>query len=167
MGTEGKGIDVSGIDPSLAEELPFFVAKRYRLLPIFADGANIVVITPDGHGDPARLGEIGEIVKRRLIPYTLENYSAAELETAIDGYYGNRRLRLGELLVLNEVISDEQLGEALRHQERTPERKIGEILRDLDYADESQIQELYAGQINYRYLSVNASLFLDLSMFEG
>ncbi len=166
MSTEGKSIDVSGIDPSLAEDLPFFVAKRYRLLPIYAAGASVVVITPDGQSDPDRLGKIGDIVKRRLVPYALENYTADEIETAIDCYYGNQRLRLGELLVLNEVISDEQLAEALRHQERAPERKIGEILRDLDYADESQIQELYAGQINYRYLSVNASLFLNLSMFE-
>jgi len=164
MSGRKKKIDVSRIDPQLVEKLPQYIARRYSILPLFGSETHIVVATPNGYNDATSLQPISDQLKSKLIPYDLEKFTAEEVKEAIDELYKGRRMRLGELLVLEGVLTEEQLDEALRRQAAAPGRKIGDILQDLGYTDEQKLQEAFAAQIGYKFLPIHASLFLDLEL---
>ncbi len=63
-------------------------------------------------------------------------------------YYGQRKLKLGELLVNGHAITEEQLEKALAEQ-RANRRKLGEILVDTNVTTEEKIAETLAGQLGY------------------
>lgn len=63
-------------------------------------------------------------------------------------YYGQRKLKLGELLVNGHAITEEQLEKALAEQ-RANRRKLGEILVDTNVTTEDKIAETLAGQLGY------------------
>jgi type IV pilus assembly protein PilB len=157
-------IDVEKIDPSLADKFPQFIARQFCVLPLLAVGDEVVLIIPDDKGDRAWLAEIESRLGMRVVPYDLDKYSAEEIKAALDKFYQGRSMRIGELLMLDGLISEHQLEEALKLQEENPNKKIGRILRDLGYADEERLQKVYASQIGYRYFAINASLFLDLNL---
>ncbi|HUX07160.1 MAG TPA: hypothetical protein VMX35_07565, partial [Acidobacteriota bacterium] len=159
-------IDLEKIDPSLADSFPQHISRHYCILPLAALGSDVVVITPNGRRERDWLSEIESKLEMNLVVYDLDNYPEDEIMAAINEFYKDRRLRIGELLLLDGVISDRQLAEALQRQEKMPEKKIGIILRDLGYADEEKLQEIYASQIGYRYFSINASMFLDLNLVD-
>src|SRR5688572_3133799 len=58
-----------------------------------------------------------------------------------------RRRFLGEMLVLQGVITKDQLAEALQRQKREPGSRVGRLLVDFGYATESQICEAVAEQL--------------------
>src|ERR1700690_103904 len=51
-----------------------------------------------------------------------------------------RRIRLGELLLQHQLISDEQLAAALAEQRRTG-RKLGRVLGDLGFLSDTQLHD--------------------------
>ncbi|MCR5720919.1 MAG: GspE/PulE family protein [Lachnospiraceae bacterium] len=63
-------------------------------------------------------------------------------------YYGQKKIRLGELLVDGGAITKEQLDKALA-QQKVSRRKLGEILVDSNMVTEENIAETLAGQLHY------------------
>ena len=73
-------------------------------------------------------------------------------------YYGQKKIRLGELLVDGGAITREQLETALAQQKKS-RRKLGEILVDTNMVTEENIAETLAGQLHYQMTDlVNVSV---------
>ena len=58
-----------------------------------------------------------------------------------------KKIRLGDLLVENSLITQQQLDEALSDQ-KTSGRKLGRILVENDYVSEDQLLEFLSRQLN-------------------
>ena len=164
MNPEKRKIDTSRIDRELTERLPQYIARRHQIVPLFGSDNHVVVAATGDKADPRRLREIGEQIGVSIVAYDFEQYSSEEIDEAIEGLYGGQHMRIGELLMLDGVLTERQLDEALERQAQVPERKLGDILEDLGYVEESKVQAAYARQVGYRFLSINAALFLDLSL---
>jgi MSHA biogenesis protein MshE len=64
-----------------------------------------------------------------------------------------KRIRIGDLLIENKVISEAQLDAALAEQKKT-RRKLGKTLIDLGYIQESQLLTLLSQQLKIPYLKL-------------
>jgi MSHA biogenesis protein MshE len=64
-----------------------------------------------------------------------------------------RRIRLGELLVQQQVISEEQLATALNEQRRTG-RKLGRVLADLGLVSETALHEFLAKHLQVPFVDL-------------
>lgn len=64
-----------------------------------------------------------------------------------------KRIRLGDLLVENKLISEAQLTTALAEQKKT-HRKLGKTLIDLGFIAESELLTLLSQQLNIPYLNL-------------
>ena len=64
-----------------------------------------------------------------------------------------KRIRIGDLLVDNKVISENQLQAALQEQKKT-RRKLGKTLIDLGFIQESQLLTLLSQQLNIEYIEL-------------
>jgi len=64
-----------------------------------------------------------------------------------------RRIRLGELLVQQQAISEEQLSAALAEQKRTG-RKLGRVLGDLGFMSESALHEFLARHLQVPFVDL-------------
>ncbi len=69
-------------------------------------------------------------------------------------YYGQRKLKLGELLVNGNAITAEQLEKALAVQ-KANRRKLGEILVDTNITTEEIIAETLSSQLGYAMADLN------------
>ncbi|PHS22886.1 MAG: MSHA biogenesis protein MshE [Methylophaga sp.] len=74
-----------------------------------------------------------------------------------------KRLRIGDLLVENKLISESQLTAALEEQKKT-RRKLGRTLIDLGYIEESQLLRLLSQQLKIPYLDLRQHP-IDLEIF--
>jgi len=63
------------------------------------------------------------------------------------------KIRLGDLLVTQKLISNEQLSFALEQQKRTG-RKLGRVLVDNSFVSEDQISEALARQLNIPFINL-------------
>lgn len=68
-------------------------------------------------------------------------------------YFGQKKLRLGELLVNGRAITEEQLEKALEAQKGSGHR-LGEVLVDLNMVSEEKIAETLATQLNYQMIDL-------------
>ena len=50
-------------------------------------------------------------------------------------------MALGENLIKNGFLTQEQLGKALAEQNKSPDKRIGEIMKELGFVTEEQIQK--------------------------
>jgi MSHA biogenesis protein MshE len=64
-----------------------------------------------------------------------------------------KKVRLGELLLENKVISEEQLKTALAEQKRTG-RKLGRVFTDLGFVREEQLHDLLAKHLQIQFVDV-------------
>ena len=64
-----------------------------------------------------------------------------------------KRVRIGDLLIENKLISEQQLELALAEQKKT-RRKLGKTLIDLGYIEEYTLLELLSEQLSISYLSL-------------
>ena len=64
-----------------------------------------------------------------------------------------KKVRLGELLIENKVISEEQLKTALTEQKRSG-RKLGRVLTDLGIVREEQLHDLLAKHLQIQFVDV-------------
>ena len=64
------------------------------------------------------------------------------------------KMRLGDLLVHEQIISEEQLQKALE-QQRISGRKLGATLTDLGYISEQQLLEFLAQQLKLPLISIS------------
>jgi MSHA biogenesis protein MshE len=64
------------------------------------------------------------------------------------------KMRLGDLLVHEHIITNEQLMQALNSQKST-RRKLGDTLVELGYIGERQLQEFLAQQLNVPFLDIS------------
>jgi MSHA biogenesis protein MshE len=69
-----------------------------------------------------------------------------------------QRLRLGEILVVQKLLSQEQLALALEEQTRSG-RRLGRVLVDLGFATEDKIAQALARQLNLRYVDLRQHTF--------
>jgi type IV pilus assembly protein PilB len=157
-------IDVSKLDRSLTDRLPLYFARKYCLLPVHATKHHIVVIPGNGKGDPLVLGQISDIINERLLPYKLKKYHPDTVRNAVEEFYKGKSLRFGEVLLMNEVISESQLAEVVELQKKKPNQRIGDIVKELGYADEAALQQAFANQLGYRFLKIDQANFLDMDM---
>src|SRR5215217_3342360 len=63
------------------------------------------------------------------------------------------KVRLGEILVQQKLLSEEQLGLALAEQKRSG-RKLGRVFIDSGYVTEEQIAGALARQLNIPYINL-------------
>jgi MSHA biogenesis protein MshE len=63
------------------------------------------------------------------------------------------KIRLGDLLIQQKLISQEQLGFALDEQRRSG-RKLGRVLVEIGYVTEEQVSESLAQQLNVPYINL-------------
>ncbi len=66
----------------------------------------------------------------------------------------NQKIRLGDLLVENNIITQEQLMQALQEQKNTKKR-LGIVLTDLNFVSEDKLSEFLAKQLNIEYRSLS------------
>ncbi len=64
------------------------------------------------------------------------------------------KMRLGDLLVVEDIISDDQLKYALNLQNST-HRKLGDSLIDLGYINETQLLTFLSKQLNLPFIDIN------------
>ncbi|MCG8610597.1 MAG: GspE/PulE family protein [Pseudomonadales bacterium] len=64
-----------------------------------------------------------------------------------------KKIRIGDLLIQNGVISEEQLSTALQEQKRSG-RKLGKTLIDLGYVDEDRLLNLLSKQLNIPFVQL-------------
>ena len=64
-----------------------------------------------------------------------------------------KKIRLGDLLVDNKLISEGQLEEALKDQKKSG-RKLGRILIDNGYIDENQMLEVLSKQLKIPFIDL-------------
>lgn len=81
------------------------------------------------------------------------------------------KIRLGELMVQQKLISQEQLAFALEEQKRSG-RKIGRVLADNAFVSEDQVAEMLGKQlgipyINLKFYNVNAEIVRRLSEMQA
>ena len=69
-----------------------------------------------------------------------------------------QRLRLGEILVVQKLVSQEQLRLALEEQKRSG-RRLGRVLIDLGLATEDKIAQALARQLSLRYVDLKQHSF--------
>lgn len=65
-----------------------------------------------------------------------------------------KKIRLGDLLVQNNIITDEQLGQALASQKNSG-KKLGRALIDLGLVQEDQMLELLSQQLEVPFIQLN------------
>ncbi|MBU0568201.1 Flp pilus assembly complex ATPase component TadA, partial [bacterium] len=68
-----------------------------------------------------------------------------------------KRLRLGDMLVKEDVITQDQLNEALKEQKRTNER-LGQILMRLEFVNEETILKFLSSQLSIPYATSLADI---------
>lgn len=73
------------------------------------------------------------------------------MKTKIDT---TKKIRLGDLLIEQELISEAQLTEALAEQKRTG-KKIGRVLTDLNFIREDKLLNVLSNYFNYPYVDLN------------
>lgn len=157
-------LEVDRLDPSLTEKIPFYFARKFCILPVLYHNNSMVIITANGDDDPLRLGEISNELNLRLIPYTLKKYPEQIVKKAVEDFYRGKKLRFGEILLINNIIDEPKLMEVLRLQKDAPDKKIGDIVKDMGYASELQLQQTFAKQLGYPFLDLEAANFLDLGL---
>src|ERR1700690_560727 len=64
-----------------------------------------------------------------------------------------RRIRLGELLLQHQLISDEQLAAALAEQRRTG-RKLGRVLGDLGFLSDTQLHDFLSKHLKVPFVDL-------------
>jgi MSHA biogenesis protein MshE len=64
-----------------------------------------------------------------------------------------KRIRIGDLLIENKLISEQQLEVALAEQKKT-RRKLGKTLVDLGYIEETMLLKLISEQLGIEYISL-------------
>jgi len=87
--------------------------------------------------------------------------SEDELETALQVQEGGRLRRLGEILVERGVISPEGLEEALRLQAEVPDKKLGEILVEAGRAEPAAVSSALKDQENLRERKLGEILIME------
>ncbi len=68
----------------------------------------------------------------------------------------NKKIRLGDLLVENNIISQEQLMQALQEQ-KTSRKRLGIVLTDMGLVEEDKLNEFLAKQLDIEYRSLSVS----------
>ena len=66
-----------------------------------------------------------------------------------------KKIKLGELLVENKLITPEQLANAIKKQEKTGER-LGSVLVGAGYIKQDKLLNFLAQQFNISYIDLNA-----------
>ncbi len=64
-----------------------------------------------------------------------------------------KKIRLGELLIEQKVINEEQLNKALAEQKRTG-RKLGRVLTDLGIVEEQQLNDALARHLQIPFVDL-------------
>ena len=64
-----------------------------------------------------------------------------------------KKVRLGDLLVDNNIITNKQLDDALKEQ-RTNRQRLGKLLVNLGYVEEKQLLQLLAEQLNIKFIDL-------------
>ena len=83
--------------------------------------------------------QVGETIGR--VPVEQQALSAEEVERVAPQQEALRRRRLGDYLVLKEVVEPEQLLQALQEQQCMPLVRVGEALTALGFISEEQLQQ--------------------------
>lgn len=139
-------IDPYAVDPALLRIIPKWLAERYRIFPLkYENGVLHMAI------DRIDLGLLKAGLSDLLkVEVKFSLTTSYDINYAIDRAYSEdflkvaRGRRLGELMVKDGIITEEQLRTALRRQKRTGE-SLGEILLDEGMVEEN-ILRMYLEQ---------------------
>jgi len=157
------------LDPKLLALLPESAAYRFQALPlVLADAGETIVLGCGRHLDRDELAELTSTLKMqiRTIPVV-----ADDLRVALEVGYGRLRkrrlkeLRLGEVLVEEGLISQEQLTICLNEQKKV-RKKLGEILIERAFVGEDAVLTAVAGRLGCEFRRFATSeIDLELSRY--
>jgi type IV pilus assembly protein PilB len=154
------------IDRRLTQVIPEATARRYGILPL-VESDDELVVAAGRHLDHLTMSELKSLTGRevRVIPAVVE-----ELREALEKTYGVRKarlreLRLGEVLVEEELINTAQLGQCLAIQKGTG-KKLGEILTEKGFVSEDAVLRTVAAKLGCEYRRfATAEIDLEISRF--
>lgn len=72
--------------------------------------------------------------------------------------YSQQRIRIGDLLVAQQIITPEQLDNALNEQKKTG-HKLGRQLIEMEYVEENKLLTLLSKQLNYPFVELKQFRF--------
>ncbi len=156
---------VQSIDPQAADLLSEAVCRQFHILPIACTDMSAVIVTAEPFDELARSATPALI--DRTVRWVVAD--AVEIARAIDAAFGTgvlvgadtgedapgddsppsegpARLRLGELLVMRGIVTQEQIERRLADQERTGDR-LGEMLVHDGIVEEQQLLDVVADQL--------------------
>ena len=67
---------------------------------------------------------------------------------------GRQKLRMGDILVQQNVVTEEKLQTALKKQ-RGSGKKLGEVLVEMNFATEEAIGQALSRQLGYKFVNLN------------
>lgn len=148
----------SGFDPSLFIDakvlrlIPDALARKYEILPLTRAGDELVVAS-GRYLDPAVVADIKRATG--LMPKPVLTH-AEEVRASIQECYRRgqsiqaEEQRLGEYLLNQSLITQEQLDAALQEHQRSKE-KLGEVLIRRGYVPEETVYEFLAQKLGCEY----------------
>jgi type IV pilus assembly protein PilB len=152
------------IDRHLIRIVPETLARQYEVLPL-AEIDGELVLAAGRHVDRSVVAELKSLVRReiRIIPT-----EAAEFRKAVETLYGARKarlkeLRLGEVLMEEQLITEAQLQQCLATQKGSG-KKLGEILVEKGFVSEDAVLRTVAAKLGCEYRRfATAELDLEIS----
>ncbi len=154
-------------DPKAVEKIPESLARRYRVLPLTVIGGELVVASEQVFDDSV----LAELQSAAGLPIRRALVGSGEVTEALEQVYGRFRrtrlkeLRLGELLIEEGLIDQQQLDICLKDQKVT-HRKLGQILIERGFVTEDAVFRTLAGKLGVEFRRFTpAEIDLELGHF--
>ena len=118
------------VEPRVVSWLPEHEAKRLAVLPLVSMGDETLLIATSRGLNPKEIGELEEVTRRSIEPVPVfDTGIASSIEKCYDTFRrrGISSIRIGEILVRDNYITQNDLNEALDTSIKT-QRMLGRIL---------------------------------------
>ncbi|MBF0410261.1 MAG: Flp pilus assembly complex ATPase component TadA [Candidatus Riflebacteria bacterium] len=92
------------VDPSLVHEIPYPLAKKYNIIPLYIQNGKLVVVT----SDPLNIAIVDELENRTKKPVSLILASSKKIAVAIEQYFSGTE-HISQTLKQVQQIEDENL----------------------------------------------------------
>lgn len=92
------------VDPSLIHEIPYHLAKKYNIIPLYVQNGRLVVVT----SDPLNLSIIDELEQRIKKPVSLVLAGSKAITAAIEQYFSGAE-NISQTLKQVQQLEDESL----------------------------------------------------------
>ena len=158
------------VEPRVVSWLPEHEAKRYAVLPLVSMGDESLLIATSRGLNPKEIGELEEMTRRSIEPVPVfDTEIASSIEKCYDTFRrrGISSIRIGEILVRDNYITQKDLNEALDTSIKT-QRMLGRILIERGKVNERDFFKFLSLQKKVSMISSQDILpVLDRSLIKG